>query len=163
MRCLYAKRDHLHEFAERIIARLTEIIGARAISSRDFGGVRATILHREGAYQVEFLDMDPNTRVPTHTHPGADGIEYVWSGEALIRVRAEALAEKYSPVRRALFLRGKSIRVDGETPHSLEVGPFGFQFLSIQHWGSVIPKHIGEHWRGAPSSPIHEQILRGLA
>lgn len=162
MRCLYSQKDHLHEYAERAIARLAEIMGSRAISSKDFGNVRCTILARQGAYQVEFIDMDPHTYVPTHTHPGCDGIEHAWAGESVMTINGKAFADHYTPERRAAFLRGKSIRVNGETPHSVQVGPYGFQFLSIQHWGSVIPKHIGEHWVGAPTSSVHAKILRGL-
>lgn len=124
------------------------------------------ILYRAGPWQVELYLVKPNAKVPEHSHPTMDSIEYFWAGdfaldvgdEETVRTLQEALNAEAFTGGSALF--GQWVRTNAETKHSGVSGPRGGAFLSMQKWLNGKPRSASRAWEGEPVGRCHSQDLQ---
>lgn len=164
-RCLFGIEDDLHAYAER----MTEGLGGSFATlpwagpfktDATYGPVRTGLLHREGRYQVEIVEVAPNTTLPVHRHPGVDTIECPVRGLMRFTVHGVDPYEKIPDTRLERFQQGKLIRIDAGAWHAGRSGPEGAAFLSMQRWPAESAMTLlGECWEGAPMSEDHGRFV----
>lgn len=105
---------------------------------------RGVVLYRQKPFQVELFNMEPNSKIPTHTHPNVDSFEVYIAGD--INFFCDGLW--YSP--QTIW---ENIRILPTTLHGGEFGPRGACFLSIQKWlNGIEPKFVGDDWQDLDKS-----------
>lgn len=161
LRCLFGVRDDLHEFAEHTLNTLS--IGALNGSCgwcKDFGGIRAAVVHRCGSYQVELVIAQPGLVVPTHTHIGTDSIEYPIAGAVRLTVDGRELFGHLDDERFFSTVKGSAVRIAHDAPHSARTHrTLGAMFLSVQRW-TAAPGYLGDNYQGRGMSAQHDALLR---
>lgn len=153
LRCMFAVKDELHDYAEAIGARMLEHLGARPRSVQDLGMVDSSVLHRTGYMQAELIRIRPGSRIAVHRHPQVDSIDLLVAGN----VAAFMIGAHQVP----RFIHGIGLRIAESAPHGGEAGPQGLVVLSCQRWAQP-PSHITLAWRGSPLNDVHERLLDAL-
>lgn len=160
-RCLFGTADDLHAYAERMTADLHHLpLPGPFKVDANYGPVQSGLLHREGKFQVEIVQVDPNTVLPVHRHPGVDSIECPLAG--LMRFQVEGV-DPYARIpdsRLERFALGRLLRIDAGAWHAGRAGPKGAIFLSIQRWAPELAMAmVGERWEGKPVSLQHSRRI----
>ena len=110
----------------------------RAFTFRD-GQAVTTILHTDGSFQTERVDMAPYTEIEPHCHPHIDSLEFYLAGSAVIQIRHRQFHLHPSRASRLC------LPIFHNTLHSGVVGQDGLSFLSIQRW-SIPPTSATLDW-----------------
>lgn len=152
-----AERDDLHDFAEQFLNHVSFLeMNSLCKPVSDCGPVQGAVLHRDGAFQVEFINFAPGMEIPSHCHPGTDSIEFAIAGSASLVVDGfdpfMGMSEK-SAMRSA---KGKGLRIPPLAYHSGKVSSAGAMILSFQKWDKPIT-HIGFNWVGEYSCDSHKK------
>lgn len=153
LRCLFAVKDVLHDYAEAVHTHLLDHLAARPLAVQELGAVQCAVLHRTQWMQAELIQIQPGKRILPHAHPGVDSIDLLVSGN----VSGFRIGEYH--VKR--FIPALGLRIGQSVTHGGEIGPEGVAFLSCQRW-SQPPSHITLAWRGRPINDAHERLLDEL-
>lgn len=144
MRCLFGKKDDLHEYAERMARGYEQLA---PLARQRYGSLTSFLLHRDGLFQTELVTAPAHTNIPAHRHPGVDSIECPVRG--FIRLVVDGI-DPYQGVndeRLRRFALGKLVRIDAQAWHGGRAGPDGVTFLSMQRWDRP-QEFLGEAWEG---------------
>ena len=128
----------LPSYRRYVLARWRAWTVQQVVTFRD-GCVRTVILHRDGPFQTERVDMDPHVVIEPHRHPHVDSLEYYVSGTARIQIRHRQFQLHPSQASDLCLL------ITHNTWHSGVVGADGLSFLSIQYW-SIPPTSATRDW-----------------
>ena len=130
----------LSSYRRYVLAHWTDWVAQQTFVFRD-GHTVTTILHRDGPFQTERVDMAPYVDIEPHCHPHIDSLEYYLAGTACIRIRHRQFQLRPSAASRLC------LPILHNTWHSGVVGPEGLSFLSIQQW-LVTPTSATQDWLG---------------
>lgn len=109
---------------------------------RTFGPIMATILYRDGPWQVELVCIPPFTCVPTHRHNRVSSVELALGGSGSITIGERVLNVLEYTLRERLVLT----RIPAGVWHGGEVGPDGAMWLSFQQWLEGPVSWLGYDW-----------------
>ncbi len=162
LHCLFGVRDDLHEFAESILfGTPMGLLNGMCQQATDYGDVHATVLHRDGDYQVELVCMQPGLHVPLHTHLGTDSIEYALGGSVRFTINGQELFPGVDEDKLMSFVKGKGLRIPNDAAHGGLVHPvLGATFLSFQRWSGPVMQ-LGDNYQGVAMSPKHAALMEG--
>jgi hypothetical protein len=157
--------DKLKDFCDWYLSSPRQLIVPceRGVHFQD--GLTATVIFRQGRFQVELVSCAPGMEIPDHVHPNVDSFEIYMGGGIMFRLNGELLIRKAHAMQKTWHgghpLAGTRIRVKPDAPHGAAIGPEGGVFLSIQHWLDREPTTVGDDWRGDYLGPTHEKRLNG--
>lgn len=125
------------------------------------------VLYREGQYQAELYLIKPNSRTPTHSHPGVENIIMLWSGG--ISVEHNNIFVDSSPYD-GLSENGTSKlfgvcgnKLTDENTHAVFTKEKGGALLSLEKWPEgVKPNSVTVNWLGDAIDTDHQQIIKSL-
>ena len=122
-------------------------------------GFRRKVLLREKPWQVEFLNMPPNTIVPEHIHPNIDSYEVYLDGKIEFSHSGKWAKNDFSKV--CEFIDGWfCIRVKPDHWHGGVISPTGGTFMSVQHWlNDVDPTCVGMDYEGYNIDEVKDNEL----
>lgn len=156
LRCLFAKDDALHNYAERFMRSASFFsMNAGARDLLNFGTAQVAKLHTDGDFQVELVTVAGGFYIPKHVHPNMDSIEVNVSGAVRFIVEDEDVFAGQSDDRLLQRMQHKGLRIDHGQMHHGQVLPTGAVFLSFQRWLSE-PTSVGLDYVGVPLSADHE-------
>jgi quercetin dioxygenase-like cupin family protein len=100
--------------------------------------IHGVVLYRDGQYQVELLQVEPNSIIDEHIHPNVDSYEMYVAGDVNFTVNGISYPEQSL---------GDNIRVFHDDWHGGVFGPMGGVFMSFQKWlNGVQPSSVGADW-----------------
>jgi len=99
----------------------------------------SSIVYRSDDFQVQYVTYSPNSIVATHRHANVDNILVYGSGDVNFRRNNEPQLVCNTPGQ-------EIIRIKPEDWHSVEFGPRGGAFYSIQHWLDSKPGFVLDDW-----------------
>jgi len=102
--------------------------------------VTQLVVYREGQYQVQLIQVLPNSEIPDHVHPDVDSFEVYFCGDIVFRKDGKS----YYPTNGERILRIKP-----DTPHGGTFGKHGGCFFSVQKWIGKEPDFISNNWEFA--------------
>lgn len=152
MRCLFAVKDDLHDYAAAVLARMQEHLARRPLAVQTFAGFDCAVLHRVGNMQAELVQGKPGEVIHMHTHPGVDSIELYVAGHFTLKVGERLIPRP---------IKGAGVRIAQDAPHCGKVGEEGVAFLSCQRWATP-PSFIAMSWRGRALSDEHARMIDHL-
>lgn len=102
------------------------------------GMLSGVVLFRQGQYQVQLFNVQPNCVIEPHIHPNVDSFEVFVGGD---------IDFMCDDVWYTQTLLGDRIRVTPSSWHGGKFGPRGGCFLSIQKWqNGITPTSVGDDW-----------------
>lgn len=122
------------------------VIAPPAYPVTTYGGLTATVLYREGQFQVQMFAVKPGSVIPQHQHPKVDSYEVAVSGQ--IDFTVEDKTYPFDAAELPFGTLSPPIRVKPDYWHGGVFGPEGAVFLSIQHWVGGEPSCVGADWVG---------------
>lgn len=120
-------------------------IESRAGQPKELAAGQSTIevVYRDQGFQIERIALAPHTTVSSHRHPGVQSYEYHLRGEMEFWLGRRV----YHQTAQSPF---RLVPVSDRAFHSGIVGESGVTFLSIQHWGIVVPSSVQDVWESEP-------------
>lgn len=136
------------------------------LSNRDFlpphnealdfnGNLHGVVLFRRDNFQVQLISVKPNSFILPHRHPNVDTYEIYFSGEHVLTMNGEAHYTMEDVVNKKKTFMGFDLpigfgiatRIKPTDWHSVNFGPKGGSFLSIQEWlNGEEPTSVGHDW-----------------
>ena len=104
---------------------------------RTYPNATTVVLYRRGQYQVQMVNIAPNTTIREHDHPNIDSYEVTIGGcgDICIWGKTANTLDKTLP---------RIVSLPSGCPHGGRTGPEGGTFLSIQKWrNGVAPTCVG--------------------
>lgn len=102
------------------------------------GELSGVVLYRQGPYQVQLFNVQPNSVIEPHIHPNVDSFEVFVGGD--INFMCNDVWYEQSEL-------GSNIRVLPSSWHGGKFGARGGCFLSVQKWlNGVPPTSVGNDW-----------------
>jgi len=132
------------EVVRWVTANAEDLVACAPMELRTGDGYRVSVVHRSGRHQVELVELEPHTSVPSHRHPCIDSVELYQGGDFVLIVGVHRFHAHpgLKPHRRLIPIRA----IDW---HAAEVGVAGARFLSIQEWDRFTPiTSVLEDWDG---------------
>jgi hypothetical protein len=102
------------------------------------GVLSGVVLYRQGPYQVQLFNVQPNSEIEPHIHPNVDSYEVFVGGD--INFMCDDVWFEQNEL-------GSRIRVKPSSWHGGKFGARGGCFLSVQKWlNGVPPTSVGDDW-----------------
>lgn len=159
LRCLFAKNDDLHEFADKFL-RYSNFFSMLASGSNmwDWGDATVCRLHTAEPFQVELVTVRGGYYIPPHVHPHMDSIEVNLSGAVRFVINGDDVFENTTDERLLQRMHLRGIRIDHNDIHHGQVLPCGACFLSFQKWHKPATS-VGLDYKGTPLNELHQLSL----
>jgi hypothetical protein len=156
--------DQLYEFACAFLTRHPVSANMQAVGIESkVGAVDATLLYREGEFQVEMFSVPPHHIIPAHTHPNVDNIQVYVDGEIKFSHQGKFVFEvtdSMAPNDSAPF-NWRMLRVKPEDRHGAIAGSSWARFISIQRWLNGIPPHcVAADYDGPVMDQAHLLLVK---